>query len=151
MNSAVRVLVRAASLIALAVTGWASNVRWGTSTAVRNGPPAQWERFVVGAAMLSALVAFTVWLGTRAGAGPSRLWLRAAACLFALGVAAIAFTLRQRALDLKLPDMVAGPGWMWLATGAGLSIATAVGSFAVRETASQRSRARRRAASQRGR
>jgi hypothetical protein len=150
----VRVLVRAASLIAVALTSWANNVRWGSDSSVRGGLPMQWERWAVGAALLSALAALAIWLGTRAGVGPSRIWLRGAACLFALGVAGIAVQLRREADRLDLPGMLEGPGWTWLAAGAGVALAAAAGSFAVRGVrppASQRSRARRSGAGRRGR
>jgi len=152
MSATLRVLVRALSLIAAALTGWSNNVRWGTS-AVRAGPPGQWERIAVGAALLSALVALAVWLGTRSGLGVSRMWWRGAACLFAFGVVAIAFHLRAQAESLQLPDLIAGPGWSWLAAGAGAALAAAVGSFAVRGdvSISRRKRARRRATAQRAR
>ncbi len=152
MSATLRVLVRALSLIAVALTGWANNVRWGTS-AVRAGPPAQWERIAVGAALLSALVALAVWLGTRSGLGVTRMWWRGAACLFAVGVVAIALHLRAQAENLQLPDLIAGPGWSWLAAGAGAALAAAVGSFALRGDVpiSRRKRARRRATGPRAR
>ena len=152
LSATVRVLVRGLALIAVALTGWANNVRWGTS-AVRAGPPAQWERIAVGAALLSALVALAVWLGTRSGLGVSRMWWRGVACLCAVGVAAIALQLRAQADRLQLPDLIEGPGWSWLAAGAGAALAAAVGSFALRGDVpiSRRKRARRRATAQRAR
>lgn len=152
MSATMRVLVRGLSLIAVALTGWANNVRWGTSS-VRPGPPAQWERIAVGAALLSALVALAVWLGTRSGLGVSRMWWRGAACLCAVGVGAIVLQLRAQAEKLQLPDLVEGPGWSWLAAGAGAALAAAVGSFALRGDVpvSRRKRARRRATAQRAR
>ncbi len=151
-SATVRVLVRALSLIAVALTGWANNVRWGTS-AVRAGPPAQWERIAVGAALLSALVALAVWIGTRSGVGVTRMWWRGAACLCAVGIAAIALQLRAQAVELQLPDLIEGPGWSWLAAGAGAALAAAVGSFALRGDVpvSRKKRARRRATAQRAR
>jgi hypothetical protein len=150
MNAIIRVVIRAAAVVGAALTGWSNNVRWGSGP-VRAGPPAQWERLAVGAALLAALAALAVWLGTRAGAGAGRTWLRAAACLFALGVAAIALTLRSRSQSLRLHDLIEGPGWTWMAAGAGVALAAAVGSFAVRGDLSRRSRARRRGAGPRAR
>lgn len=136
-----RVLIRAASVIGFALTAWANNVRWGTSS-VRNGPPAQWERYAVAAALLSGLAAIAIWLGTRTGTAPSRMWLRGAGCLFAVGVGAIAFQLWRLAGELRLPDLLAGPGWSWLAGGAGVSLAAAVGSLALRPPPEKRASAR---------
>jgi hypothetical protein len=151
-SATVRVLVRALSLIGVALTGWANNVRWGTSE-VRAGPPAQWERIAVGAALLAALAALAVWIGTRSGLGVTRTWWRGAACLFAAGIVAIALQLRAQADRLQLPDLVEGPGWSWLAAGAGAALAAAVGSFALRGDVpiSRKKRARRRATAQRAR
>jgi hypothetical protein len=149
MSAALRVLVRAASLIGVALAGWSNNVQWGTSS-VRGGPPAQWERHVVGAALLVALAALAVWLGTRPGA--SRLVVRGAATAFALGALAVALYLRSRADSLRLLDLIDGPGWTWLVAGTGVAVAAALGSFAVGgEGVIRRSRARRRAAGPRGR
>jgi hypothetical protein len=156
MGATLRVLVRAAGLVGAALTCWSNNVKWGTG-AGRGGPPAQWERAAVGAALLSLLAALAVWLATRPGGGASRLWLRVAAVACALGVAAVALDLRSQAGRMKLPDLVEGPGWMWMAAGAGVALAAAAGTFALRGGAvagggaSQRSRGRRRAAGQRGR
>jgi hypothetical protein len=138
-----RVLVRAASLVAVALAGWSVNVRWGSGTAERGGPPIQWETSVVGAAALSALAALAVWLGTRPTAGAGRPWLRGAACVFAAGVAGIALDLRRRAAHLQVADLLEGPGWAWLATGAAVAMLAAAGSFAVRDAAPAR-RARKR-------
>ncbi|HKE19549.1 MAG TPA: hypothetical protein VKB80_31950 [Kofleriaceae bacterium] len=152
MGATSRVVVRAAGLIGAALTCWSNNVQWGTGPG-RGGPPGQWERAAVGAALLSLLAALAVWLATRPGA--SRTWLRIAACLCALGVAAIAYHLRAEAEHLRLPNLMEGPGWTWMAAGAGFALAAAAATFAVRGSgaagASQRSRARRRGAGQRGR
>jgi hypothetical protein len=127
-----RVLVRAASLIAVALVAWSLNVRWGSSSAVRGGPPIQWERIVVGAALLSAIAALAIWLATRPKIGASRTWLRGIAGGAALAVAAIAIRLRSEAVDRELNDLVNGPGWSWLTAGAAVSIAAAAASFALR-------------------
>jgi hypothetical protein len=149
MSAAFRILVRAASLIGVALAGWSNNVQWGTGS-VRGGPPAQWERHVVGAALLVVLAALAVWLGTKPGA--SRLIVRGAAVGFALGGLAVAFYLKSRAESLRLLTLIDGPGWTWLVAGAGTALVAAVGSFAVgRDVVSRRSRARRRAAGPRGR
>lgn len=141
-----RVLVRAASLIAVALVAWSLNVRWGSSDSLRGGPPLQWERIVVGAALLSAIAALAVWLATRPSAAGSRVWLRGVAGGAALGVAAISLNLRSQTDEAVMADLVRGPGWTWLTLGAVLAIGAAAGSFAVRGDpagASRRSRGRR--------
>ncbi len=130
MGARVRLVVRAASLVGFALTGWSINVRWGSNEAVRGGPPIRWEQIAVGAALLSALAALAVWLATRPGVARSRPWLRGAACVLALAVAFIAFYLRRQAEQLGIGDLLNGPGWSWLLAGAGISLAAAAGSFA---------------------
>lgn len=123
---------RAASLVGVALVGWSLNVKWGSGTAVRGGPPMQWERFVVGAALLAALAAVAVWIATRPSASALRTPLRAAAVLLAAGVGAIALHLRGEAERPALSDLVNGPGWTWLTVGGLISLAAAAATFAVR-------------------
>jgi hypothetical protein len=129
-----RVLVRAASVLALAVTAWSLNVRWGATATARGGPPMQWERSVVGAALLVAISAVLVWIATRPkiNTGALRLGLRAAATIAALGAAGIAVYLRRDATSSDIESLLAGPGWTWLAVGTGLAVAAVAGALAVR-------------------
>lgn len=138
-----RIATRAGGLIAVALAGWSLNVRWGTNAAVRGGPPLQWEKEVVGAAVLTALAALALWLGTRPTASATRHWLRAVAAAAAAGTAAIAIHLRRDAERPGLADLVNGPGWSWLAAGAALALVAAGVSFAIRAPAAP-SRKRRR-------
>ncbi len=123
---------RAASLVGVALVGWSLNVKWGSASAVRGGPPMQWERFVVGAALLAALAAIAVWIATRPSASSLRVPLRAAAVLLAVGVGAIALHLHGEAGRPALSDLVNGPGWTWLSVGGLVSLAAAAATFAVR-------------------
>jgi hypothetical protein len=123
---------RAASLVGVALVGWSLNVKWGSGSAVRGGPPMQWERFVVGAALLAALAAIAVWIATRPSVSSLRVPLRAAALLLAAGVGAIALHLRGEADRPVLADLVNGPGWTWLTVGGLVSFAAAAATFAVR-------------------
>lgn len=117
------VIPRALSLVAVAATGWSLNVRWGADTAVRGGPPMQWERIVVGAALLAAVSALLVWLATRARASRP---LAYAATAFALGPGALAVHLRQSAQRDEISQLLSGSGWTWLAAGAGAILAAAI-------------------------
>lgn len=139
-------VVRALSVVAVALTGWSLNVRWGAGN-VRGGTPMQWERMVVGATLLAVIAAVLVWLASRPGA--RRTGMRAAAVVAALGPAIIAAYVRYQAIAQDLPNLVAGAGWTWLAAGAGLGLVAAAGTFAVQAEAgkpvSQKSPARRRA------
>jgi hypothetical protein len=147
-----RVLVRAASVLALAVTGWSLNVRWGAGKDFRGGPPIQWEKEVVGATLLVGIVAVLIWIATRpkVNTGALRLGLRAAAALAALGAAGIAFYLHREASGSEIQGLLAGPGWTWLAIGTGLAVAAAGGVLALRSPApaapaSRKNQGRRRA------
>jgi hypothetical protein len=149
-----RVLVRAVSVLALAVTGWSLNLRWGAGEGFRGGPPMQWEKSVVGATLLVGIATVLVWIATRpnVNTGALRLGLRAAAALAALGAAGIAFYLHRDASGSEIEGLLAGPGWTWMAIGAGLSVAAVGGLLAMRSPAaapaapSRKNRGRKRAA-----
>lgn len=128
-----RVLVRAVSVLALAVTGWSLNLRWGAGEGFRGGPPMQWEKSVVGATLLVAIAAVLVWIATRpkVNTGAMRLGLRAAAALSALGAAGIAFYLHRDASGSEIDGLLAGPGWTWMAIGTGLAVAAVGGVLAM--------------------
>jgi hypothetical protein len=132
-----RVLVRAVSVLALAVTGWSLNLRWGGGEGFRGGPPMQWEKSVVGATLLVAIAAVLVWIATRpkVNTGALRLGLRAAAALAALGAAGIAFYLHRDASGTEIDGLLGGPGWTWMAIGTGLAVAAVGGVLAMRSPA----------------
>ena len=144
-------VARALSFLSVAIAVWSLNVKWGAESAVRGGPPSHWERYVVGAAMLCALAAVLVWIGTRAKASRP---LRAAAVGPALGAAAIAAYLRYRAGAEETMALVDGPGWIWLAAGCAAAVVAAILTAlatAPAPPASQKSQARRRGAGRSGR
>ena len=151
-----KVLVRAVSVIALAVTGWSLNVKWGAEATARGGPPMQWEKSVVGATLLVGITAVLLWIATRPkiNTGAMRLGLRAAATLAALGAAGIAFYLHRDATSSDLDSLLAGPGWTWLAIGTGLAVAAVGAALAMRSpepVASRKNQGRKRAAGRRAR
>src|SRR5688572_19185688 len=132
-----RVLVRAVSVLALAVTGWSLNLRWGAGEGFRGGPPMQWEKSVVGATLLVGIATVLVWIATRpkVNTGALRLGLRAAAALAALGAAGIAVYLHRDASGSEIDGLLAGPGWTWMAIGTGLAVAAVAGVLAMRSPA----------------
>ena len=132
-----RILARALSVLALAITGWSLNVRWGAGENVRGGPPMQWEKSVVGATLLVGIAAVLVWIATRpkVNTGTLRLGIRAAAAIAALGAAGIAFYLHRDASGSEIEGLLGGPGWIWLAIGTGLAIAGVGSALAVRSPA----------------
>lgn len=131
------VLLRAVSVLALAVTGWSLNVKWGAGEGIRGGPPVQWEKEVVGATLLVGIAAVIVWIATRpkVNTGALRLGLRAAAAIAALGALGIAVHLHRDATGSEIAGLLGGPGWTWLAIGTGLAVAAALGLLAIRSPA----------------
>ena len=131
-----RVLARGLSVLALAITGWSLNVRWGAGE-VRGGPPMQWEKSVVGATLLVGIAAVLVWIATRpkVNTGTLRLGIRAAAAIAALGAVGIAVYLHRDASGSEIEGLLGGPGWTWLAIGTGLAVAGVAAALALRSPA----------------
>lgn len=117
--------IRAVAWIAAVIAGYSLAVRWGTDPDVRSGPPAHWERHVVGAVVLAFFAAVLLMFSK---AGGRQAWLtRGLAAAAAMGTVGIALSLRSTAHSTGFPDLVDGPGWTWLvAGGAVATIAAAV-------------------------
>jgi hypothetical protein len=128
-----RVLVRAAAVLALAVTAWSLNVKWGDTTTSRGGPPMQWEKSVVGAVLLVGIAAVLLWIATRPkiNTGALRLGVRAAAAIAALGAVGITVYLHRDATSSDLETLLGGPGWTWLAIGTGLAVLAVAGTLVI--------------------
>jgi hypothetical protein len=129
MVPAMRMLTvfRVVAWAAVIVVGWSLAIRWGTDADVGNGPPIQFGKKVVGAAVLAGVVAVVLTMSGRKGAPPA-WWARGVAVAASLGALGIAWYLRSWAHGDGFPDLVAGPGWMWMFAGAGLSFAAAIGT-----------------------
>lgn len=113
--------IRAAAWIAVVVAGWSLNIRWGLETTVRAAAPPQFERHIVGAALLALLAAAILMF-----ASPRRKSARTAAFLALLlgaGSHAIAWWIRALASEQGHPQLTEGSGWTWLFTGTALSAA----------------------------
>ena len=111
----------------MALAGWSLNIRWGLDAMGRTGAPPQFERHVVGAALLAAVAAVAL-----AFAAPHRASARKAAIIAtaaALGSHAIAWWIRSLAAATGQPQLTTGAGWLWLVTGTGLAIAAAAGAL----------------------
>jgi hypothetical protein len=120
-------VIRAIAWTAAVIAGYSLMVRWGTDPDVRSGPPAHWERQVVGAIVLAFLAAVMLMLS---GSGSRQRWLtRGLAAAFAVGTAGIALSLRSKALSSGFPDLIDGDGWSWLIGGGALSVGAAVASL----------------------
>ena len=130
-----KTVARVLAFLSVAITLWSLNVAWGDDPAMRGGPPKQWERHLVGAALLAGLSAILVFFGSRPGAA---LALRAVNVAAALGPAVIALVLRSDAEAKNLPQLLEGPGWAWLAAGSGLALLAAASTFLSRKSPERR-------------
>jgi hypothetical protein len=120
---------RAAAMIATSLALWSLNLRWGEVAGVGAGPPQQWERQVVGAALLLALVLLCTLVAGRRGARPG--WVvRLLAPGAAVGACAIALVLRRDALR-GFRVLLEWPVWRCLSVGAGVGLAAALALQAV--------------------
>ena len=118
-------VIRALAWIGVVLAGWSLNLRWGRDPRVGSGPPGQWERHVVGVALLCALAALLLSFAKR-----RRIpWARAGASAASIAALAIALSLHTDASDAGFDHLVAGPGWPWLVGGAGLTLAAALASW----------------------
>lgn len=116
--------IRAVAWIAAVIAGYSLFLHWGTDPDVRSGPPAHWERQVVGAVVLTFLAAVALMFS---GSGDRQRWVpRGLAAAFAVGTVGIALTLRSNAHSSGFPDLVNGPGWTWLIAGGALSATATV-------------------------
>ncbi len=97
----------------------------------------QWEKSVVGAALLVGITAVLLWIATRPkiNTGALRLGIRAAAAIAALGAVGITFYLHRDATSSDLESLLTGPGWTWLAIGTGLAVLAVGGALAIRSPA----------------
>jgi hypothetical protein len=118
-------IVRGIALIGLLVAGWSMMVRWGD---IGKGPPAQWERQVVGALLLCLIALVSLASMGQPGSRRSKI-ARAVAVLAALGAVGLALFLRKDASDSGFTNLLTGPGWTWLVAGTGLCLAAAVGAL----------------------
>jgi len=120
--------IRAVALVGVVVAGWSMTLRWGD---IGKGPPAQWERQVVGAVVLSVVCALC--LAFMGMPGTRRSWIaRGVAAAASAGAVLIAIVLRQDAVGSGFPQLLAGAGWTWLLAGCGLGLAAAVAALSVK-------------------
>jgi hypothetical protein len=121
-------IIRAFHWIAAVLTGWSLNVLWGVDSATGSGAPPQWERHVVGAALLLGIAALAISLSGRGGKPPSRPAL-AIALAGPAGALGLSLLLRSKAIGGQMPHLVEGPGWKWMSAGAVLGLCAALASM----------------------
>ena len=99
------------------LVGWSLTLRWGADPALPTGPPAHFERPVVGAMLLSLIAAFCLSVsGSARNDRPPALWAKGLSILAALGAAALVAWMQSTGPSTAL----SGSGWMWSACGAAL-------------------------------
>jgi len=124
-------ILRAAAWLGFVLVGWSLNLRWGANPRLPVGPPAQFERPVVGALLLAFVAAFVLSVSGAVGKGrPPALWSKAIALLGSLGAASLVAWMHVRGPSTALD----GSGWLWTASGAALVFGAAVGAAVQRDT-----------------
>jgi hypothetical protein len=124
-------VIRAILWLSIVVTGWSMSWSWGDDPSVVNGPLNQWERHVVGAALLLLVAALAVTFTARKVEKPGGLAL-AIAGLASLGALALALDLRSTALDNNQGHALLGGGWLWMCAGACTAFGAVVSAFTLR-------------------
>jgi hypothetical protein len=131
----VKTAARVLAVLSVAIAVWSLNVAWGDDPSLRGGPPAQWERQVVGAALLAGVAAALALYNSRPGAHRA---VRAAGLVAALGPGLVAIYLRSDASSMGLPQLLTGPGWTWLAVGSALALLAAASTFFIQRIPERR-------------
>lgn len=121
-------VIRAVQWAAIAVTGWSLSLPWGDEIAVGKGPPSQWERHVVGAALLLLVAALALSRTARENEKPGRFAIALAAAT-SLGALALALGIRSTAIDQGQAHILLGGGWLWMSAGACMSFGAVVSAF----------------------
>jgi hypothetical protein len=123
-------LFRALAWFGVVVVFWSLNIQWGTDIDAGNGPPTVWHRTVVGAGLLSFIVALILSIAGRKGNPPG--WpARIAATAGAALVLFLGWRLHGQA-DGPYTDAIAGPGWTWLMVGGALLAGAVIGTMGLK-------------------
>jgi hypothetical protein len=128
--------LRAVAWFGVFIVFWSLNVRWGTDVRVDVGPPAQWQRAVVGCGLLAFIGALALSVSGRKGNPPS--WKARGVALGAgVLIGVIALVLRSKALA-SFPDHIAGAGWTWMLAGGGFVLSAAIMSLSLKPAESNK-------------
>jgi hypothetical protein len=101
---------------------------WDDEVASGKGPPSQYERHVVGAALLLFVSALTMMATARKTEKPGRVALAVAGAA-SLGAMALALSVRSTAMDHNQAHVLLGGGWLWMSAGTCMSVAGVVSAF----------------------
>ena len=111
------------------IAGATMVMTWGDGEI--KGPPAQWERQVVGAILLLAIALVALWSMGPAGTRRATI-ARGVAVACSAGGVALALVMRQDALASGFAGLLSGYGWSWFLAGNGLCLGASVGSLSLR-------------------
>ena len=123
-------VIRAVQFASIVVTAWSSAMPWGDELGIGKGPPSQFDRQLVGAALLLLVGAIAMVMTARKGAKPGRFALAVSAAA-SLGAVALALTVRSTAMANDLSHVLVGGGWMWMAAGACMSLGATASAVAL--------------------
>jgi hypothetical protein len=129
---------RACALVGTILCGATMVMVWGDNTI--KGPPPQWERQTVGGLLLCAVALVALWSMGPAGARRAAI-ARGIALAAAGGAVALAFVMRQDAVSNGFAGLLAGGGWTWFLSGAGLCLGAAFGALSIKPVVAPASRA----------
>jgi hypothetical protein len=117
--------------LSIVITAWSLSVPWGDEIAAGKGPPSQWERHVVGAALLLLVAALAISRTGGKNEKPGGVAL-AIAALASLGAIGLALDLRSTALAREQGHVLLGTGWLWMCAGACTAFGAVVSAFTLR-------------------
>jgi len=104
---------------------------WGDELGIGKGPPTQYERQLVGAALLLFVGAVALVMTARKEPKPGRFALVVAG-VASLSAIALALTVRSTAMSNDQAHVLLGGGWMWMAAGACMSLGATASAVALR-------------------
>ncbi len=124
-------VIRAVHWAAIAVTGWSLSLPWGDELAVGKGPPSQWERHIVGAALLLLIAALAMSFTGKKDSKPTTRAILIAA-LGSLGAMALAMSIRQHSIADEQAHVLLGGGWMWMVAGTCMAVGAVASAATLR-------------------
>ena len=123
-------VIRAVHWLAFVATTWSLGKRWGDELAVGKGPPDQWERHVVGAALLLLVAALAISFTARNSEKPGTAAL-VLSLGGSLGALALSMSLRSKALDHEQAYLLVGGGWLWMTAGGCIALGAGTSALAL--------------------
>jgi len=118
-------------MASVAVTAWSSAMPWGDELGIGKGPPSQFDRQLVGAALVLLVGAIAMILTAHKGKKPGPFALAVSGSA-SVGAIALALTVRSTAIDHGQAHVLLGGGWTWMAAGASIALGASLSAVALR-------------------